>query len=120
MEFTMSCSKPRKQVVRSANGRFTGEGLRPFTGQTPQTCTLLPLNEARMKVAQDIQGALDTVAGWIEGKVQAQHMRWHHLPIPDVSTPSADFERQWDLVGEGLRAQLRALARSRRLRNWPM
>jgi ADP-ribosyl-[dinitrogen reductase] hydrolase len=35
-------------------------------------------------------------------------MRWHHLPIPDVSTPSADFERQWDLVGEGLRAQLRA------------
>jgi ADP-ribosyl-[dinitrogen reductase] hydrolase len=41
-------------------------------------------------------------------KVQARHMRWHHLPIPDVSTPSADFERQWNLVGEGLRAQLRA------------
>jgi ADP-ribosyl-[dinitrogen reductase] hydrolase len=41
-------------------------------------------------------------------EVQARHMRWHHLPIPDVSTPSADFERQWDLVGEGLRAQLRA------------
>jgi len=41
-------------------------------------------------------------------KVQARHMRWHHLPISDFSTPDAEFERQWDAVGEGLRSQLRA------------
>lgn len=41
-------------------------------------------------------------------QVQARHMRWHHLPITDVSTPSAVFERHWNAAGEGLRAQLRA------------
>ncbi len=25
-------------------------------------------------------------------EVQARNMRWHHLPIPDVSTPSSHFE----------------------------
>lgn len=41
-------------------------------------------------------------------QVQARHMRWHHLPITDVSTPTAGFERQWDAASEGLRAQMRA------------
>jgi len=41
-------------------------------------------------------------------EVQARHMRWHHLPISDFSTPDAEFERQWDAVGEGIRSQLRA------------
>jgi len=40
-------------------------------------------------------------------QVAARHMHWHHLPIPDVSTPDADFERLWMEVGEGLRARLR-------------
>ena len=40
-------------------------------------------------------------------QVAARHMHWHHLPIPDVSTPDAEFERLWMEVGEGLRARLR-------------
>jgi hypothetical protein len=28
-------------------------------------------------------------------KVRGRGMRWLHLPIPDVSVPSAQFERQW-------------------------
>ncbi len=41
-------------------------------------------------------------------EVAARHMSWHHLPIPDVSTPGPEFETQWTTIGEGLRAQLRA------------
>ncbi|MEH6674310.1 MAG: ADP-ribosylglycohydrolase family protein [Sulfitobacter sp.] len=40
-------------------------------------------------------------------EVRIRHMRWHHLPIKDVSTPDFGFEQQWNAVGEGLRAQLR-------------
>jgi len=29
----------------------------------------------------------------IRSQVQARHMRWHHLPITDVSTPNAGFGR---------------------------
>ncbi len=39
--------------------------------------------------------------------VQARHMDWYHLPIPDVTPPGAAFEAGWAQVGEGLRARLR-------------
>jgi len=35
-------------------------------------------------------------------------MDWIHLPIKDVSVPNATFEREWEVIGEGLRARLRA------------
>lgn len=38
--------------------------------------------------------------------VQARHMDWHHLPIPDVQPPGPEFERQWNRVSAGLRAQI--------------
>lgn len=40
-------------------------------------------------------------------EVQARHMDWHHLPIPDVSAPCARFEVQWQQHGAGLRSLLR-------------
>ncbi len=40
-------------------------------------------------------------------EVQARHMAWHHLPIPDVSVPCARFEQQWQQHGEALRSLLR-------------
>ncbi len=40
-------------------------------------------------------------------EVQARHMAWHHLPIPDVSVPCSRFEKQWQQHGEGLRSLLR-------------
>lgn len=36
-----------------------------------------------------------------------RHMEWLHLPIRDVSVPTATFEAAWGRVGEGLRARLR-------------
>jgi ADP-ribosyl-[dinitrogen reductase] hydrolase len=36
-----------------------------------------------------------------------RHMAWFHLPIQDVSIPSARFEAAWADAGEGLRARLR-------------
>jgi ADP-ribosyl-[dinitrogen reductase] hydrolase len=36
-----------------------------------------------------------------------RHMAWHHLPIPDVTAPGAEFEAGWTVVGPGLRAILR-------------
>ncbi len=41
-------------------------------------------------------------------EVRARHMTWHHLPIPDVSTPDTKFEKDWEKIGAGLRAQLRS------------
>ncbi len=38
--------------------------------------------------------------------VRERHMGWLHLPIQDVSTPTATFERGWDRVGPGLRSRL--------------
>ena len=79
--------------------------------------------------ARDLDIDLDAVAAWgaaavvtliepaeikrlgvapLGDKVAARHMAWHHLPIRDVSTPSAAFEARWQEVGEDLRARLRA------------
>jgi protein-tyrosine phosphatase len=65
---------------------------------------------------RDLNADLDTIERWgvrvvltlvesfeldalkVEGlgeKVQSRGMRWLHLPIVDVSVPSATFERQW-------------------------
>ena len=40
-------------------------------------------------------------------EVERRHMAWFHLPIVDVSTPDASFERDWDKVAGGLHARLR-------------
>lgn len=78
---------------------------------------------------RDLATDLDAIAAWgavavltlIEGgeiddlavqalgaEVNARHMNWLHLPIRDVSVPSAGFEHLWAEVGEGLRALLRS------------
>src|SRR5262249_21680912 len=36
-----------------------------------------------------------------------RHIQWFHLPIPDGAIPSSEFEADWAVVGEGLRARLR-------------
>lgn len=43
----------------------------------------------------------------IEAECQRHGIDWLHLPIPDVSTPSDEFEAAWATVGEGLRSRLR-------------
>ncbi len=40
--------------------------------------------------------------------VRYRQMDWIHMPIKDVSVPGATFEREWEVVGEGLRARLRS------------
>ena len=40
-------------------------------------------------------------------RVQSRGLRWLHLPIPDVSVPTATFERQWHDELPGLLATLR-------------
>lgn len=40
-------------------------------------------------------------------EVLRRNMLWFHLPIVDVSTPSQEFERQWDVSGNELLALLR-------------
>lgn len=39
--------------------------------------------------------------------VRSRHLTWYHLPIPDVSVPSASFERAWISTGESIRSILR-------------
>lgn len=39
--------------------------------------------------------------------VAARHMTWLHLPIPDVTAPSASFEAEWEIAGRGIRTLLR-------------
>jgi protein-tyrosine phosphatase len=39
-------------------------------------------------------------------EVQRRHMDWLHLPIPDVSTPSVEFEKQWPVHSRQLRTML--------------
>ena len=39
---------------------------------------------------------------------RAMGLGWYHLPVQDVSVPSAAFEEQWTDVGETLRKQLLA------------
>ncbi|NJC05771.1 ADP-ribosyl-[dinitrogen reductase] hydrolase [Sphingomonas kaistensis] len=41
-------------------------------------------------------------------EVRARHMTWFHLPIPDVTAPSASFERIWQVHGEGIRHLIRS------------
>ncbi len=43
----------------------------------------------------------------LAGEVARRHMEWLHLPIRDVSVPTAAFEAAWDQAGEGLHARLR-------------
>ncbi len=40
-------------------------------------------------------------------EVRRRGMLWFHLPIVDVSTPDAAFERQWHAAGDELRTLLR-------------
>jgi ADP-ribosylglycohydrolase/protein-tyrosine phosphatase len=40
--------------------------------------------------------------------VVAAGMEWHHLPVRDVSVPTAAFERRWRYAGARLRQRLRA------------
>jgi ADP-ribosyl-[dinitrogen reductase] hydrolase len=40
-------------------------------------------------------------------EVLRRGMSWFHLPIVDVSTPTAEFERQWQAAGAELRELLR-------------
>ncbi|WP_221234573.1 ADP-ribosylglycohydrolase family protein [Sphingomonas aerophila] len=40
--------------------------------------------------------------------VRARHMDWLHLPIRDVSVPTAAFETAWAELGPSLRSRLRA------------
>jgi ADP-ribosyl-[dinitrogen reductase] hydrolase len=41
-------------------------------------------------------------------EVRRRHIDWYHLPIRDVSTPNADFERAWQQVGPQLLARIRS------------
>jgi ADP-ribosyl-[dinitrogen reductase] hydrolase len=43
----------------------------------------------------------------IEAECRRHGIDWLHLPIPDVSTPTDEFEAAWATVGEGLRSRLR-------------
>lgn len=40
-------------------------------------------------------------------EVLRRRMLWFHLPIVEVSTPDEDFERQWGIAGDQIRALLR-------------
>lgn len=44
----------------------------------------------------------------LDMEVQARHMYWLHLPVPDVSPPGPVFEAAWVSAGAGLRHRLRA------------
>jgi ADP-ribosyl-[dinitrogen reductase] hydrolase len=46
------------------------------------------------------------VAG-LGSAVADRHMAWYHLPIRDVGTPGEEFELEWRIAGEQLRAILR-------------
>ena len=40
--------------------------------------------------------------------VTSRSMSWYHLPIPDVTAPNSDFEKQWLVSGAELRERLSA------------
>ncbi|RST31341.1 hypothetical protein HMF7854_11190 [Sphingomonas ginkgonis] len=46
--------------------------------------------------------------GGLGDAVEAANMEWHHLPIPDVWVPDAEFERCWARLGPKLQDQLAA------------
>ncbi|MFC4296144.1 ADP-ribosylglycohydrolase family protein [Novosphingobium tardum] len=79
--------------------------------------------------ARDLGIDLDAIAAWgatavvtlveqheldqlgvadLGAQVQARHMDWLHLPIPDVTAPGSGFERAWIELGAALRARLRS------------
>lgn len=107
--------------------------VRPFPGAGLVGLTFCPgktqPHAATGGWARDLGVDLDAVAGWgaaavvtlveaqeladlkvpqMGAQVAARGMGWFHLPIPDVSVPSADFEAGWAEVGAELRARLRA------------
>jgi ADP-ribosyl-[dinitrogen reductase] hydrolase len=78
---------------------------------------------------RDLNADLDVIARWnaaavvtlverheldalqiskIGREVRRRHMEWHHWPIPDESTPSAEFEQSWAANGERIRSLLRS------------
>ena len=44
--------------------------------------------------------------GELGEQARAMGLDWHHLPLRDVSVPTADFEVQWRTSGSELRAYL--------------
>jgi protein-tyrosine phosphatase len=79
--------------------------------------------------ARDLDKDLDAIAAWgartvvtllepqelahlaitrLGAEVQRRGMEWLHLPIPDVSTPDAEFEDKWPAVSDHLRSRLDA------------
>jgi protein-tyrosine phosphatase len=44
-------------------------------------------------------------------EVVRRNIKWVHLPIPDVSAPTADFDEQWPAQSERLRKKLRSGAK---------
>nr|WP_321182271.1 ADP-ribosylglycohydrolase family protein [Methylobacterium sp. Leaf122] len=45
--------------------------------------------------------------GGLEAECRRHGIEWFHLPTPDVSTPTDEFEAAWATIGEGLRSRLR-------------
>ncbi len=63
------------------------------------TTTLVTLIEDQEIEALRVRG--------LEADCQRHGINWLHLPIPDVSTPTDEFEAAWATVGEGVRSRLR-------------
>ncbi len=61
-----------------------------------------------MTLVEDHELATFKVTGIGDGDAQAGRWQWYHLPIADVSVPTAAFEAEWAKVGEQLRARLRS------------
>lgn len=59
-----------------------------------------------MTLVEDHELARYEVDG-LGAAVEARHMAWVHLPIPDMGVPGAAFETAWSKQGAGLRAMLR-------------
>lgn len=51
-------------VRRGSDGRFTGAGLVPFTGDTAETLDALPIREAMGQVDKQVKAALDVFRAW--------------------------------------------------------
>jgi protein-tyrosine phosphatase len=95
--------------------------------------TLAPGKSDRFAIggpwARDLDADLNAIAAWgavtivtlleqhelahlaitrLGEEVQRRGMEWLHLPIPDVSTPEAEFEAKWPAVSRHLRSRLDA------------
>lgn len=60
---------------------------------------VVTLVEGHELTALNVEGLGEAVAD--------RHMTWFHLPIPDVTAPSAEFEVAWREQGKGIRFLLR-------------